>query len=413
MSTETQILLPEAGVDLFIKDKETMEAARSLVDDWRFARVTVSVEEGDVETAIQSYQEARSPTLVIIETDVTDESFVSRLEALAGQCAEGTHAIIIGPVNDINLYRHLTSIGVSDYLVKPVPLETLSEVIAKSLIERLGASGSRLIATIGAKGGVGTSSLTQALALGISGVADQKTFLMDAAGGWSSLSVNMGFEPSTTLHEAVNAASTKDWDVLGRMLHKANDKLSVLASGSDAMLEPSVHAQQYEELINMVMGSYPVVISDLSDSIPSLKKAVLEKAHQIFVVTTPTLSSLRAARTLIQEIKTLQGGETSKIELIVNMEGASPSKEVPKKDIEQALDFKPSAVVSFLPNLFFAAENEGKDMATDKDGQALINKILPLTQSVLSTAANPQNDNKDDGALGVINQFLDKLTAKK
>lgn len=411
MSTETSILLPEASVDLFIKDKETMEAARSLVDDWRFARVTVSVEEGDVETAIQSYQEAKSPTLIIIETDVTDESFVARLEALANHCAEGTNAIVIGPVNDINLYRHLTSIGISDYLVKPVPLETLSEVIANSLIDNLGASGSRLIATIGAKGGVGTSSITQALALGLTEKADQKTFLMDAAGGWSSLSVNMGFEPTTTLHEAVRAAATKDWDVLGRMVHKANDKLSVLTSGSDAMLEPSVHAQQYEELLDMVMGSYPVVITDLSDSIPSLKKAVLDRAHQIFIVTTPTLSALRATRTLIQEIKQLHGGDIAKLELIVNMEGSIPSKEVSKKDIEEALDFKPSMMIGFDPKLFFAAENEGKKISADKEGQALIDKLLGLTKSVLSTVSVPKNS--DEGAMGTINQFLNKLTAKK
>lgn len=413
MSTETSVLLPEAGVDLFIKDKETMEAARSLMDDWRFARVTVRAEEGDVETAIQSYQETTSPTLVIIETDVTDENFVSRLEALANHCAEGTHAIVIGPVNDINLYRHLTSIGISDYLVKPVPLETLSEVIANSLITNLGASGSRLIATIGAKGGVGTSSITHALALGLSEKADQKTFLMDASGGWSSLSVNMGFEPTTTLHEAVRAATTKDWDVLGRMVYKANDKLSVLASGADAMLEPSVHAQQYEELLDMVMGSYPVVVADLSDSIPSLKKAVLDRAHKIIIVTTPTLSALRATRTLIQEIKQLHGGEVSNLELIINMQGAIPSKEVSKKDIEEALDFKPSMTINFDPKLFFAAENEGKKMSSDKEGQAIINKLLDLSQSVLSSASINDGAGSDEGPLRSINQFLNKLTAKK
>tara|TARA_B100000508_G_scaffold104457_1_gene82764 strand:- start:805 stop:2046 length:1242 start_codon:yes stop_codon:yes gene_type:complete len=413
VSTETSILLPESGVDLFIKDKETMEAARALSDDWRFARVSVSVEEGNVETAIQSYQETKSPSLVIIETDVTDESFVAKLETLASQCAEGTHAIVIGPVNDINLYRHLTSIGISDYLVKPVPKETLSEVIANSLIENLGASGSRLIVTIGAKGGVGTSSLTQALAYGLSENADKKTFLMDAAGGWSSLSVNMGFDPVTTLQEAVSAASTQDWDVLGRMIHKTNDKLSVLASGAESMLEPSVHAQQYEELLDMVMGSYPVVIADLSNSIPSLKKIVLERAHQVFIVTTPSLSSLRAARTLIQEVKTLHGGDAAKIELVVNMEGALSSKEISKKDIEASLEFKPSAIVSFDPKLFFTSENEGKKISSDKEGKDVINTLLSLTKSVVSGASVSSNQGTDEGVMGSINNFLNKITAKK
>ncbi|NCO04427.1 MAG: AAA family ATPase [Alphaproteobacteria bacterium] len=407
MTTETSILLPEARVDLFIKDKETIEAARSLQNDWRFARVTISIEEGDVESAISAYTQASSPTLVLLETDVTDDSFVGRLEALSAYCNEGTNAIVIGPVNDINLYRHLTSIGVSDYLVKPVPLATLAEIIAQSLIEKLGAVGSRMIATIGSKGGVGTSALTQALALGISENLDQKTFFMDAAGGWTSMPVGMGFEPTTNLHEAVKAAASKDFDVLDRMLFKPNEKLSVLAAGSEAMLEPSVQAAQYEELIDMVMASYPVVLIDLSGAIPSLKRMVMNRAHEIMIVATPTLSSLRAARTLMQEVKVLHGGSISNIDLVINMEGLMPSKEVSKKDIADVLEIKPSVTIPFDPKLFLTTENEGKKMNQEKAGRELIERLLPVAQSVLSSV--PLAVKGDALDLGVIGSFLSKI----
>ena len=337
MSTETNILLPTANVDIFIRDKETLEAARSLVDDWRFARVNLSVEEGDVETAILSYQEAQSPTLVIIETESTDESFIGRLGELSSHCHEETNAIVIGPVNDVNLYRSLTSMGVRDYLVWPVPNQTLSEVIATTLIEKIGTTGSRLIAVTGAKGGVGTSALTQGLALGLSEKMGQKTFLMDAAGGWSTLSVGLGFDPTTTLQEAVRAAGNKDEDTFARMFFQVNDKLTLLASGADPMLETSVNAQQYEEMIDFLMASYPIVMVDLSGAIPSLKRAVLSIAHEIVVVTTPTLSSLRAARTIMQEIKLIHGGSLDNVDLVVNIECMIPSKEVPKDDIAMAL----------------------------------------------------------------------------
>ena len=183
MNNETNILLPTASVDLFLKDKETTEAANSLVNDWRFARVAISVEEGNVETAIQSYKETKSPTLIIIETDTTDESFTETLGTLSEHCHEGTSAIIVGPVNDVTLYRNLTAMGVSDYLVKPVPLETLSEIISGTLIEKLGSKGSRLIAVAGSKGGVGTSALTQGLAWGVSEKARSKD-IFNGCCGW-------------------------------------------------------------------------------------------------------------------------------------------------------------------------------------------------------------------------------------
>lgn len=409
MSTETNILLPEATVNIFVRDKETLDSARALDDDWRFARVNVSVVEGDVETAIQSYQEAKSPELVIIETDTTDDSFIDRLGELSSHCSENTNAVIVGPVNDVTLYRNLTSMGVSDYLVKPVPLDTMSEIIAQTLIQNLGTTGSRLIAVAGAKGGVGTSSLTQALAWGLSEKLNQKTFLMDAAGGWSTLSVGIGFEPVATLQEAVRAAEGNDEDTLKRMFFNAHERLTVLASGSDPMLETSVQAQEYENLINLLMNSYPVVLVDLSGAIPSLKRAVLSRAHEIIVVTTPTLPSLRAARTLMQEIKLVHGGDSSCADLIVNMSGMVPSKEVPKKDISTALEHTPSETIPFDPKLFIGAENEGKKISGDKSGAEIVDKLLPIAQRVLSGSAKAEDSANDDGLLG---QFINKLAKK-
>jgi pilus assembly protein CpaE len=407
VNKSTGILLPSAGVDLFIRDHATMEAARSLIDDWRFARVIVNVEEGDVETAISSYQQTASPALVIIETDTTDQSFIDRLEVLAGYCAEGTSAIIIGPVNDVNLYRSLTSMGVGDYLVRPVSRDTMSEVIASSLINQLGASDSRLIAVTGAKGGVGATALTEALALGISEKLHQKTFLLDAAGGWSSMSVGMGFEPSATLAEAARAAMNRDEDTLKRMLFKANDKLHVLATGAEPMLDASVQAPQYEELLDMVMTSYPVVIVDLSSAVPSLKRTVINRAHELIIVSTPTLPSLRATRSMMSEIKTLHGGSTSGIDIIINMAGMIPGKEVPKRDIADALEREPAVTVPFNPKLFIGLEGEGKNILADKEGHAIVESLLPLAQKLLSI--NNNEEKPDDVAGGVLGQILGKL----
>lgn len=411
MNNETNILLPTSSVDLFLKDKQTTEAANSLINDWRFARVNVNVEEGNVQTAIQSYKETKSPNLVIIETEVIDESFTKALETLSEYCEEGTSAIIIGPVNDVNLYRSLTAMGVSDYLVKPVLFDPLREIIASNLIEKLGAKGSRLIGVIGAKGGVGVSSLSQGLAWGISDSLNQKTFLMDAAGGWSSLSVGMGFDPATTLFEAVRAATNKDEDTLGRMFFKASDKLTVLAAGSDPMLEASVHAQQYEELIDLMMVKYPVVMIDLSGSIPSLKRAVINRAHELVVVTTPTLPALRSARSLIQEIKLLKSGDLSNVDLIVNMEGMIPSKEVPKKDIADSMDMKPTVTIPFDAKLFIGSENEGKKLTAQKMGADIVNMLLPIARNLLNQKQISNDDAKKP--INKINIIMDKIFKSK
>ncbi len=401
-ATHTQILLPTAGVDLFLKDGATSEAAKALSEDWRFARVNVSVHDGDVETAINMYGQSASPTLVIIETNTTDESFIERLGALAGNCAEGTNAIIIGPVNDVNLYRSLTSMGVQDYLVKPVAQDVLGEVIASTLIENLGTTDSRLISVIGAKGGVGTSAIAQAVALACTEKRKQKTFLMDAAGGWSSLSVSFAFEPGGSQNEAVRAAAMADEDTLSRMINKKTERLHILATGAEPLLDATVQAQQYEALLDSMMAAYPVVVADLSSSVPSLKRTVLNKTHKTFVVTTPALSSLRSARTLISEIKTLHGGADSGIELVVNMQGFAAGREVPRGDISTAMDREASVFVPFNSGMFIGLEADGRPMSEDKAGMEIIDSLVPLISDIIEGQSGEEEEpvKKSGGLLG-------------
>ncbi len=408
----TSILLPSSGVAVYSRDKTTIVSAQAIGDDWRFARVDLQVQDGDIETAIAAYQDAPSPDMVIVQTDTVDESFTGRLEALAAHCSEGTAAIVIGPENDVYLYRQMIEMGVSDYLVKPVETSILADVIAKAVIEKIGATGSRLVAFVGAKGGVGTSVIAQSLAWAVSETLGQKTILLDGSGGWSTLGVGMGFEPSTTLAEAVRASEKQDEDSLARMLFKASDNLNVLASGGDAMLEQSITPAQYEHLLDMLMVKYPVVMVDLSASVPDLKNVVLARANEVVLVSTATLPALRLARSLLQEMKEIRGGSDEGIEMVVNMQGLAPANEVSKGDIENAMEFKPSAMLPFDPKLFIGTESEGRKLIDDKVGNALVhNVLLPVLQRVLAADIEGTQvvEEQSKGGLGGL---ITKITRK-
>lgn len=402
------VLLPPSAVALFSKDAETLQAAKALADDWRFARVALQIGEGDVTTAIDAYQKVSSPDLIIIQTEKIDDSLPGQLEELAGHCEEGTSAIVIGPDNDVGLYRKLIDMGVSDYLVKPVATSFLADVIAKALVEKIGVTGSRLIAFVGSKGGVGASALAQGMAWGVSDLLDQKVMFIDAAGGWSTASVGIGFEPSTTLSEAAKAAADGNEDNLKRMLFKASDKLSVLASGGDIMLEPTISGDQIEALLDMLMVKYPVVIADLSHAPPELEKAVIARANQIILVTTPTLPALRLARSLMQEIKEIRGGKSSNIEMIVNMQGLAAANEVSKKDIEEAMEMPVSAIIPFAAKTFLGTESESKKLSDDKDGAQIIERILmPIVRKTL--ALDKDAEVRDTQKDGLLSGLLGKL----
>lgn len=410
--SHTQVLLPSAQVTLFTTDAKTKKAFETLEGDWRYARVVLDVQEGSVDEAIAYYETYESPDLVIIQTDNIDDGLSDKLEALAGSCSEGTAAIVIGPVNDVNLYRKLIGMGISDYLVKPISAEQFGDNIAETLIEKFGATGSRLIAFVGSKGGVGVTNLCQGLAWGFVDKLKQKTFLMDAACGWSTLSVGCDFEPSTTLGEAVRAAVSQSEDSLSLMISQVSERFFVLASGGDVMLDHTVEAEGYEELLDYMMVRYPVVIVDLSASTSPLKQIVLARAHEIILVSTPVLSAVRATRTLMQEIKELRGGSLDDIDLLINMRGFAPKEEVPKAQIEEALEKEVSVEIPFDPTLFVKVESQADKLGEAKGGGKIVDDLLMLAKKVVTIAGEATADPVDKDKKEGLGTFLNKMMSK-
>lgn len=398
------ILLPQSSVVVFAQDKATLKAAKGLLDDWCYARVDLQVVDADVPAATVALAEMASPDLVIIQTENIDDGFTDQLEALANNCDEGTAAIVIGPVNDVNLYRTLIDMGVSDYLVRPVTTDVLNRVVARTLIQRMGVSDSRLIAFVGAKGGVGVSAMMRAAACCTSDLMGQKTVLLDASGGWSTMSVGIGFEPTTTLPEAVKALKSKDEDSFQRMIFEAGDNMSVLATGGDIMLEDSIDAEQVEMIIDHLMVKYPVVLVDLSHTPISLINAVVSRAHQVQVISTASLVSLRLARSLVHEIKELRGGKDDVIELVVNMCGQNPDLEVSKGDIAAAMETEIASIVPYAPKVFMGAESESRKVTDHKDGHQIVqNYLLPILSGVVANKSGPAPiETEKTGLLGGI-----------
>lgn len=411
--SQNSVLLPSARIALFVRDEDMKKVATSLKDDWRFARVTIEINDGDVEQAASLYAGQASPDLVMVETTEMNDAFVSRLEVLGGNCSENTAAVVVGPVNDVYLYRKLIDMGVSDYLVKPISHEVMADVFSKILIERLGAQNSRLIACIGTKGGVGASSVAQGIATVSADSLGQKTIILDAAGGWSYLSVAMGGESVTTLHEVARAAVSSDKDSFNRMIVSVSDKLSFLGTGAESLMDDAVSAESFETIVNRLMQTYPVVVIDLSAASIEIRRAVLAKANDVVVVTTPTLPALRSARGLLQETRTIRGGTDSGLHIVLNKKGIGTGFEVSESDMSQALKNKPEMNIPFLPKLFVAADAQGKPISQIAGSGDIVNSIREFLESKIGLGVDKSaSTSAVSGKAGLLDGLLGKMKKK-
>lgn len=408
MAEHTSILLPQARVAIFAASESLKRVAQELAADWRFARVQFDIQNGDITTAVAAYGLQASPELVIVETADISDAFIDHLGELAGVCAQGTDAVVVGPKNDVHLYRSLIGMGVRDYLVLPVAQDDLVDVIAKTLLDKKGIADSRLSVVIGGKGGVGATALAQSLALIASEDLGHKTLLTDAAGGSGTLGIAFGFDGGSGYNEVLRIGAGGGEDDLKRLLQKFSDNLSLLLSGGDGMLTDHTDAEGVEKLLQRLMQTYPLTIFDASGASHGVQKRLLTLASHVTLVTAPMLPVLRNTRALLSEIKSMRGG-TADVDLVVNMQGIAGSDDVPARDIRAALDLDPAITISYQPKVFAQADAAQQPVAAVKGGAELRRTLTALARRVAGDSAADGSDKPHGHArLGLFKKIIRK-----
>src|SRR4029078_9225099 len=112
--------VPRIAIEAFSDFPDTIAALQRAATDRRLSKAHMGVKSGGIATAVKHFGDHPTPNLLIVETRGQGEAVLTELEQLANVCDETTKVIVIGRVNDVQLYRELTKRGVSEYLVAPL-----------------------------------------------------------------------------------------------------------------------------------------------------------------------------------------------------------------------------------------------------------------------------------------------------
>lgn len=388
-------LLPAAKLHVFSRDEALVKTAEDLSKDWRYGRIAYESQVAGLAEAANYYAEHESPDLLIIQVDKIDESLTEQLEALAGVCEPHTDCLLVGPVNDVQLYRKLTEMGVSDYLVAPVSAEDMHTAITRVLLKKKGQEDTRLLTFIGSKGGVGTSTLAHLTAENLA-ASGQKTVLLDCAGGWTDFPVALGFEPVDSLHALVKAAISKDTDAIDRLIIELSDGLYVAATGAQKLLNGAIDEAHFEALLDYLLAHFPHVVLDLSGAPEPIKTLCVKRASEIGLVSDPSLSALRTARTLREEVKELRGGDMEAFRLIINKQGLNKAQEANLKEISEGVGQKPDIILPYSGKAFAARDMSAKPLSMHPDMSEAVKAIKAL---FLSGEQEQAKEKKSGGML--------------
>ena len=374
--------IPAISVVAFCETGSTAQLVASVAADRRMAQATVETHQGGLPAAIEYLAENPTPNLLLLESTAPNATLVGQIDELASLCDEGVQVMVIGATNDISLYRQLMVRGVSEYLVPPVVPVQVVRSIGNLFADPDAPFVGKSISVIGAKGGVGASTIAHNLAWALSENTRVNTALIDLDLSFGTTALDFNHENTQTVTDALLAPDRVDDAVITRLLSKATDRLSLFTAPASVAQVLDIPPHAYTTVINGVRRVMPYVVLDLPHTWNSWLMQTLVASDEVILVCQPDLASLRNGKNMLDTITAERPNDASP-RLIINMTGVPKRPEIPVKDFAAAMGIEPDIVLPFDPQLFGNASNNGQ-MVSETDPQAKPSMAIDHMASLLT-----------------------------
>ncbi|NJO36386.1 MAG: AAA family ATPase [Rhizobiales bacterium] len=356
----------------FCADSNTHAAVDRVISEMMLPHA--SIRRGTVKDAIKYLSNHPSPKLLLVDITGSDLP-LSDIDSLANVCEPGVSVVAIGERNDCGLFRDLLHHGVTDYLVKPLLPALLQRAISNvsehgeqpKASSKLG----KLVAVVGARGGVGATTIATSLSWIIAQQRRRKVALLDLDLQFGTVALSLDIEPSHGLREALESADRIDSLFMDRMMTQHSDRLFVMSAEESPDETLLLDHSALEMLLNELRGKFHYVVVDLPRNAGPSTLQVLEHATDVILISDYSLAGMRDTMRILGFLPTLNAACNNIV--VASRAGEHKNGEMPKAEFEKGIGRKVDLVLPFDAKTVAAATNFGQPVAA---GKSLVAKGL-------------------------------------
>src|SRR6202008_2086584 len=177
--------------------------------------------------------------------------------------------------------------GVQDFLGKPVQTDSLKDLLLR-IMEDLHTkdfrSQDKLIVVMGAKGGVGATTVAVNLGVQLATFARKRTVLLDFARPLGNVHLLLDLHPKFGIRDAVEGLDRLDSHFLAGLLTKHKTKLEVMAGTSQPEEWEKIDVRQLDRVVNVTQNAFDVVLLDMGSQFSLEWATILRMARMILIV---------------------------------------------------------------------------------------------------------------------------------
>jgi pilus assembly protein CpaE len=393
---------PRVSIQAFCETVETAAAIQAAGEDRRLAKAHLKIQMGGITAAVEAYGSSPTPNVVVIETESRGDEILGGLDSLAEVCDAGTRVVVIGRHNDVALYREMMRRGISDYLLSPVGTLDVVRAVCGLFSAPDAKPVGRIIAVIGAKGGVGASTIAHNIAWAIARDVQLDTVVGDLDLGFGTAGLDYNQDPPQGIADAVFSPDRIDTAFVDRLLSKCTDHLSLLAAPATLDRVYDFSSDAFDSICDSLRATMPCIVLDVPHQWTGWTKRTLIAADDILVVAGPDLANLRNAKNLLDLLRAARPNDR-RPSYCLNQVGMPKRPEIKPADFAKALEDAPVAVIPFEPQLFGTAANNGQMIAELSASHRTAETFRQLAQMLTGRAETKKTKS------GLLSPFIEKL----
>jgi CheY-like chemotaxis protein/MinD-like ATPase involved in chromosome partitioning or flagellar assembly len=322
--------------------------------------------------ALQKIQ-SEQPELVILDLMLPDMSGIDVCHRIR-QVLHLTDLpiIILSGQTELSAKIQGLEAGADEYVTKPVdPKEMAARV--KSLLARTQrlrqvmvapatqrSRQGKIVAVIGAKGGVGTTTVVANLVTGLL-MRNYKSIAVELRPYFGTLARHFGIQPTSTLNDLLEltAKAINEQQISARLQSNSNG-VQLLAGPQQLKGYREAQAEQVEALLKCLVHMTEYVVVDLPHMPSVANRSTLRAAHTIVIVVEPEASCVASAQALIELLQAWTISPT--IIKLVSVNRIQSVQTISAAELERSIDCELLGTVTAAPDMAVVALNMGTPM---------------------------------------------------
>jgi pilus assembly protein CpaE len=195
-------------------------------------------------------------------------------------------------------------------------LTRIAERLQRAATANAPATAGRVLAVLGAKGGVGGTTVACELAASLARLG-QRVALLDAQAYFGDVALHLELSPQYTLADIARADDLDGAFLATVAQHHAASGVYVVAAPIDPEEAEGIEAHHVENAVELLKGEFDFVVVDLPRITDECTLQVLDRTDRVILVTTTDVPSLARTRQHVKLLEQLGHGE-EKVQIVAN-----------------------------------------------------------------------------------------------